>query len=167
MWWLGAIQICGLQGGREFRAWNSWWITYTTVLPFMFLRVILLFMVTLALRKLALTDNSGSRSCSLPVKQVQHFRRWEEALGPMLIPFLASPEISSSLLSTVMHLWHFVICEKNPLCCSHEARLPPGNPELVEGPGAQAQSHGEGVLRNSPKLLVGGRAWGRTICNSW
>lgn len=42
---------------------------------FMFLRVILLFIVTLALRKPPLTDSSGSRSCSLSIKQVQHVRR--------------------------------------------------------------------------------------------
>lgn len=97
--------------------------------PFMFLRVIWLFIIALALRKLAFIDNSRS-SCSLSIRQILHFRRYEGALGPTLIFFLASPWISSSLLSSIMHWWHFVICEKDPLCCSHESGLPPGSPEL-------------------------------------
>lgn len=82
------------------------------------------------------------------LKQVEHCERREGTLGPVLVPFLTSLEISSSLLSAGMHLWHFVIGEKNLLC---EAGLPP-EPQSwwKEGPGTWAQS--------SLKLFVGGRA---------
>lgn len=43
----------------------------------------------------------------------------------------------------------------------HMRPCSPLKPSLVEGPGAWAQNLGE--LQNTPRLFVGGQAWGRTI----
>lgn len=152
---------CGLQGDREFTTWNAWLIVYTAVLPIWVCKSYSVICGHFSTGEADFDWQLWEQKLFFVHKTSTALQEMRGGVGPHAHSFLGLSRISSSLLSAITHLWHSDVCEKSPLCGSHEAMFPLGNPGLVEGPGAWAQSQIE--LQNTPELFVGGWAWGRTI----
>lgn len=111
---------------QEFTAWKAQLIIYTTVLPIWVCKSYSVICGHFSTGG-ADFDNSGSRSCSLSMKQVQPFRRWEGAWGPLLIPSLASPG-SHHHCCQQLHIYDTLMFVRRAHCVVHMRPRSPWEP---------------------------------------